>query len=51
MIELCYDYLSVNWTWLYAIIMLRTRISVNLHSKVAWISTNSLLKTISMSEV
>ena len=34
MIELCCEYLSVRWIWLYVIIMSRTSFRVNLHSIV-----------------
>ena len=49
-------FLLLNYTnqWsarLYALIMSRTRFSVNLHSIVAWMSRNSLLKTGAKSEV
>ena len=43
MIELCCEYLSVRYIWLYVIIMSRRRFRGNLHSLVAWMSRNSLL--------
>ena len=51
MIELCCEYLSVGFIWLYILIMSRTRFRVNPHSIVAWISRNSLLETGAKSEV
>ena len=44
-IELYCKYLSVWYVWLNVLIMSRMRFKVNLHSKVAWISRKSLLKT------
>ena len=44
MIELCCEYLSVRWIWMYVIIMSRTIFRVNLPSKIAWMSGNSLLE-------
>ena len=51
MIELCCEYLSVRFIWLYVINMSRTRFSVNLHSIVAWLLRNSSLETGAISEV
>ena len=38
MIELCCEYLSLQSSWLYVIIMLRTDFRVNTHSLFAWMS-------------
>ena len=51
MIELFCEYLSGRCIWLYVIIMSRKGLRVNLHSIVAWMSKNSLLKTGAISEV
>ena len=45
MIELCYEYLSVQFIWLFVIIMSSTSFRVNLHFIVAWMSRRSLLQT------
>ena len=45
MIELCCEYLSVLWIWLYVLIMSHMRLKVNPHSIVAWMSRKSFLKT------
>ena len=37
--------------WLYVLVISRTRFRVNLHSTVAWMSRNSLLETLAISEV
>ena len=46
MIELCCEYLSVRYCWLYAIIVSRTRFRVNLHSIVsALFSSNKAISS------
>ena len=44
MIELCCEYLSVRYIWLYVFIMSCMHFRVNSHSIVAWMSRNSLLR-------
>ena len=44
-IELCCEYLSVRYIWLYVIVMSSKLSRMNLHSMVAWMSRNSLLET------
>ena len=44
MIELCCVYFSKQCIWLYVHIMSRTCFRVNPHSRVAWMTRNSLLK-------
>ena len=51
MIELCSEYLPVWCIWLYVFVMSRTRLRVNPHSIVAWMSRKSLLKARAKSEV
>ena len=46
MIELCCEYLSARHIWLHAIIMSCMHFKVNLHTIVAWMSRNALLKTL-----
>ena len=41
----CFTYLLLGFIWLYVIFKSRARFRVNLHSIVAWISRNFLLKT------
>ena len=50
MIELCCEYLSVRYTWLYVIAMSCKLFGMNLHSIVAWMSRNSLLETALLSK-
>ena len=42
---------NICWNWLYVVIMSHTCFRVNLHSIVAWMSKNPLLKTGGISEV
>ena len=42
-IELCSDYLSVRYIWLYILMKSCAHFSMNSHSIVAWMSKNSLL--------
>ena len=51
MIELCYEYLSVQCIWLYVIIMSRMCFRMNLHSIVAWMLKNSLVETGAISDI
>ena len=51
MIERCCRYLSVRCMSQYVTFMSRTCFKVNLHSRVAWIWKNPLLKTIAISVV
>ena len=51
MIELCFEYLSVRYIWLYVFIMSRTRFIVNPHSTAAWMSRKPLLEAGAKSEV
>ena len=51
MIELCCEYLTVRWIWLYVFAMSPTRFKVNPHSIVAWMSMNCLLETGSKSDI
>ena len=51
MIEVRCEYLSVRCIWLYVLMMLCTRIRVNPHSVVAWMSRNSSLEAGAISEV
>ena len=44
MIKLCCEYLSVRCVWLYVLVVSRTRFRQNSHSRVAWMSRNSLLE-------
>ena len=50
MIQLCCEYLSVRYIWLYVLIMSRTSLKVNPHSTVAWMPRNSLLERDAISE-
>ena len=43
-IDLCSQYLSVLYMWLFVISILRTRFRVNPDSVVAWMAKNSLLE-------
>ena len=51
MIELCCEYLYVQYIWLYVLIMSGTRFRVNPHLIIALLSRNSLLKADAISEV
>ena len=49
-IELNCEYLSVRCIWLSVHMMPRTRFRDNIHSVLAWMSKNSLLETVAVSE-
>ena len=51
MIELCCEYLSVWYIWLYVFVMSRTRFRLNPHSIVSWMWRKSLLKVAAESDV
>ena len=45
------DKVNFDANWLYVLVMLRTRLRVNPHSIVAWMSRNSLLEAGAKGEV
>ena len=50
-IELKCGYISLRWIWLYILVISRSRFRVNPHSIFAWMSRNSLLENVAISEV
>ena len=50
-IELRSEYLSVACTWLYVLVMLRTRFRVKLHSIIDWMSMDYFIEEDTKSEV
>ena len=51
-LDIIYNNIRIKqYSWLLVVIMSRTRLRVNLHSMVAWMSRNSLLEKGTISEV